>query len=75
MLSNLVREMNRTGVKISDIAVCIGRSICETQNKIDGITAFTYFETVKIRKNFFPNSESEYLFMHDAHCSRNGTLS
>lgn len=65
MLSNLVKEMKRTGADISDIALCIDCSEQEVRNKVKGTAYFTYFETVKIRRKFFPQIESEYLFMDD----------
>ena len=66
MLSNLIAEMARKNISNSDIASCIDCTERTVRNKIDETTAFTYSEAIKIRNTFFPNLETEYLFVPDS---------
>ncbi|MGM9630035.1 XRE family transcriptional regulator [Butyricicoccus sp.] len=66
MLRNLQAEIVRNQISVSEI----GRVICKTdrtaRDKINGVSAFTFPEAVKIRDVFFPSMRLEYLFAEDS---------
>jgi plasmid maintenance system antidote protein VapI len=65
MLHNLQAELKRRKIKHEDAAAEIEISTRTFSNKINGATAFTFPETVKIRDKFFPDMELDYLFADD----------
>lgn len=62
MLKNLKAEMARENVSTCDVAKVIGKTEKTVKNKIDGITDFSFYETLRIRDAFFPKLDTEYLF-------------
>ena len=62
VFKNLEAEMARENVSTFDIARVIKKTERTVRNKMDGITAFSFYETLKIRNAFFPKLSTEYLF-------------
>ena len=59
---NLRAEMARKKVSIEDIAECLSIHRNSASNKVNGNTAFSIEESVKIQETFFPDLELKYLF-------------
>lgn len=66
MFKNLEAEMARENVSTFDIARVIKKTERTVRNKMDGITAFSFYETLKIRNAFFPKLSTEYLFAEES---------
>lgn len=66
-MKNLLAEMTRYGVSISDIQNKLGCSEKTVRNKLSGISEFSFPETLKIRQAFFEGFRLEYLFANDDH--------
>ena len=62
---NLRAEMARKKVSIEDIAECLQIHINSASNKVNGNTAFSIEESVKIQETFFPDLELKYLFKRE----------
>lgn len=62
MHNNLLAEMARKSVTVSDLAKILKCSDRTVKNKIAGITPFTYKEATTIRNTFFKKLDTEYLF-------------
>lgn len=62
---NLKAEMLRANVFYTDIAVFLG--VCEktARNKVGGTTKMTIEEALRIKKRFFKEIDSDYLFADD----------
>ena len=63
MLWNLRCEMERYGVRRTDIQELIGCSPKTVDNKISGASDFGIMDAIKIRDTFFPGLRLEYLFV------------
>lgn len=63
-MKNLLAEMTRYGVTISDIRQAISCADSTARSKTDKGT-FTIGEAMKIRDTFFPGLRLEYLFAND----------
>ena len=61
-LTNLKSQMAIHEVKIEDIAKLLGIHRNSAANKVNGETAFSIEEAVKVRDKFFPEKTLEYLF-------------
>ena len=61
-MKNLVAEMARYGVRISDIQNLLNCSERTVRNKLNNERDFTIPEALKIRNTFFPGMSIEYLF-------------
>lgn len=62
MFPNLKAEMARNNIKATNITEALGISYDSVINKMNGKTDFTRVEIFKIKKQFFPDLELEYLF-------------
>lgn len=62
MLNNLKAEMVRHGVKAKDISDLLHVRLATVYDKLNGHYEFTFNEALKIKHNFFPNYDLEYLF-------------
>ena len=62
---NLRAEMARKKVSIEDIAECLQIHRNSASNKVNGNTAFSIEESVKIQETFFPDLELKYLFKRE----------
>ena len=62
MLRNLKAEMVRNRITHKQLASFLGISTKTVSNKIAGSYDWKYRETVKVRNEFFPDLEIEYLF-------------
>lgn len=61
-MKNLVAEMARYGVRISDIQNLLNCSERTVRNKLNNERDFTIPEALKIRNTLFPGMSIEYLF-------------
>lgn len=59
---NLLAEMARQSISVSDLAKILKCSERTVKNKIEGKTPFTYKEAITIRNSFFKKLDTEYLF-------------
>ena len=64
-MNNLLAEMRRFGVSVSDIQRLLGCTEKTVRNKLNGHSDFVYWEAEKIRDTFFPNQRLEYLFSNE----------
>lgn len=71
-MRNLLAEMTRYGVGISQIRSVIDCSESTAKNKLYEKTAFSFPEALKIRDAFFPGFRLEYLFASDNDDKRAG---
>jgi len=62
MLLNLKAEMARKCLTARDLAQVTGLSETSIRNKLAGRTAFTVPEAIKIKAEFFPERDLQYLF-------------
>lgn len=62
MYRNLEAEMARHSIKRKNLSDEIGVKYSTISDKLNGRTPFTFDETVKIKKTFFPELPLEYLF-------------
>ncbi|WP_051459462.1 helix-turn-helix domain-containing protein [Paenibacillus zanthoxyli] len=63
--TNLRSEMEKRGVTISDISRGLKMRRATVSDKIHGKYRFYYDEVQKIKNEFFPDCEIEYLFSTD----------
>ncbi len=61
-MKNLIAEMARYGVRITDIQNLLNCSERTVRNKLNNERDFTIPEALKIRSTFFPGMSIEYLF-------------
>lgn len=59
---NLEAEMKRYGISRKDIAQLLGVSYSTVHSRFNGTSQWLYEECVAIQKEYFPNSELDYLF-------------
>ena len=59
---NLMAEMARNNLKKADVAESIGVADKTFNNKLSGVSDFTFTEIVAIRDTFFPRLTLDYLF-------------
>lgn len=64
-MKNLKAEMARYAVSNLDIQKLLGCSDKTVKNKLNGETAFTVSEALKIRETFFKGYRISYLFAQD----------
>lgn len=64
-MKNLLAEMIRAGVQISDIEKLLECTNRTVKNKLDSKTEFSVNEALKIRNAFFPGMRIDYLFADD----------
>ena len=64
-MKNLSPEMARFGVSNADIQTLLACSDKTVRNKLNGSTAFSVEEAMKIRDAFFPGMRIKYLFAPD----------
>lgn len=62
MYGTLKAELARKELTVPIIAKTLGVTEKTIRNKLEGITGFTFFETLKIRDEFFPEWNVEDLF-------------
>lgn len=62
MLKNLKNELFRKGISNKSLANFLNVSEKTVQNKLNGITDFSYPEVVKIGSYLFPEYNLSYLF-------------
>jgi len=65
LYKNLKAEMARRGVMVKDIAELLNVRRSTASDKINGKFRFYYDEALKIKKEFFPDLDLEYLFASD----------
>ena len=58
---NLESEIKKRRIKKVDIAKALDISSQSIQNKLKGVTPFTWDEVVKMQEEFFPDVSKEYL--------------
>ena len=58
---NLESEIKKRRIKKVDIANALDISSQSMQNKLKGVTPFTWEEVVKMQEKFFPDMSKEYL--------------
>ena len=61
-MQNLMAEMTRNNVRISDIQNLLGCTEKTVRNKLNGKTEFSVNEAMRIRDTYFPGLRVEYLF-------------
>lgn len=67
MLLNLKKALEGKGITHKQVASCLGYTRYATvSDKINGKTKFTFEEAVKIKKTFFPEYDTEYLFSKES---------
>lgn len=66
MYLNLKKEMERNGVTIDDISKSLDVHRNTVSNNINGVTAFSIEEGIKIRNTFFDYADFQYLFKKTA---------
>ncbi|WP_090775381.1 DNA-binding protein [Shouchella lonarensis] len=62
MLRNLRAEMARIDVKTADIAELLSVRYGTVNDKLNGKTDFSVSHAAKIKNEFFPEQDIEYLF-------------
>ena len=62
MLMSLKAEMARNNITTEMVMRSIGKSDKTTRDKINGKSGFLLSEAVKVRNDFFPGMDIEYLF-------------
>ena len=65
MFFNLRAEMARKHINQLEIAVVLGISVKSVSNKMNGKSEFTRKEMFLIKKTFFPECSTDYLFYVD----------
>lgn len=65
MYANLEQQRKVKNITLVDIADLLGIKYQTVREKIDGKSSFKFEEAEKIKKNFFPEYEIEYLFSKD----------
>lgn len=65
MYRNLEAEMARHGVKRKDLAELLGVRYATIIDRLNGKYRFYYDEAYKIKKEYFPDLEIEYLFSNE----------
>lgn len=61
-MKNIEEIRKSKGVTLVDIADLLAVDYRTVRSKINGVTDFSFGETVAIKKAFFPEYELEYLF-------------
>ena len=61
-MKNIEEIRKSKNITLVDIADLLGVNYRTVRNKINGVTDFSFGETVAIKKVFFPEYELEYLF-------------
>ena len=61
-MKNIEEIRKNKGVTLVDIADLLGVDYRTVRSKINGVTDFTFGDTKKKKKAFFPEYELEYLF-------------
>ena len=61
-MQNLMAEMTRSNVRVSDIQSLLGCTEKTVRNKLNGKTEFSVNEAMLIRDTYFPGLRVEYLF-------------
>lgn len=61
-MKNIEEIRKNKGVTLVDIADLLSVDYRTVRSKINGVTDFTFGETLAIKKAFFPEYELEYLF-------------
>jgi hypothetical protein len=62
MFNNLRNALNQNGISIKQYAIFLGIGEKTLQNKLKGITDFTYLEFKKTCIVLLPNYSADYLF-------------
>ncbi|WP_312071859.1 helix-turn-helix transcriptional regulator [Anaerotignum propionicum] len=62
MMKNLRNELQKKNISIVAFASFLGVSEKTAQNKLNGVTDFTYPEAIKISSLLFPEYTMTYLF-------------
>lgn len=62
MLRNLRAEMIRNDIKPKDIAEFLGVRYATVIDKLNGRYDFSFNDALKIKRQFFPHHNLEYLF-------------
>lgn len=65
-MKNIEEIRKSKGVTLVDIADLLQVDYRTVRSKINGVTDFSFGETVAIKKAFFPEYELEYLFSERA---------
>lgn len=65
-MKNIEEIRKNKGVTLVDIADLLEIDYRTVRSKINGVTDFSFGETVAIKKAFFPEYELEYLFSERA---------
>lgn len=65
-MKNIEEIRKSKGVTLVDIADLLKVDYRTVRSKINGVTDFSFGETVAIKKAFFPEYELEYLFSERA---------
>lgn len=65
MLRNLKTALDNKGITMRAYAAVLGVSEKTVQNKINGVTDFTYPEVKKTKKELLPECDVDYLFKDD----------
>lgn len=65
MLRNLKNALDSKGITMRAFAAVLGVSEKTVQNKINGVTDFTYPEVRKTKKELLPDYDVDYLFKDD----------
>ena len=69
MYRTLKAEMVRSDISVKQLAIRIGITERSLRNKINGVTAFTWSETLKIRKIVSPGMPLEDLFKSETNAA------
>lgn len=67
MLRNLKAEMVRQNIKPKDLAAFLNVRIATIYDKLNGHYDFSLNEAVRIKREFFPGYEIEFLFECERH--------